>query len=375
MSHLTPNNNDGVCAPLSNGERKMNATTVIGLDIGDKYTHACVLDGRTAQVLERPRLRSTPAHVAQFFEEREPCRVVLEAGSHSNWMQRAISAHGHEVILANPRKIRMRGAEDKSDLIDAEYLARMGRADPTLLYPVTPRSERVHHALAVVRAREQLVEIRTSLVNHVRGVVKANGARMPSCSTRSFHNHAEAIDDTLQPALNPLMVTLEQVTKQIREHDAQVERLCREFPETACLYQVPGVGYLTALVYVLIIEDPTRFESSRKAGAFLGLVPRRSQSGDTDPALGIRHSGDRLLRRVMIQAAHYILGPFGPDSELKRHGERVLRRGGRSSKKKAAVAVARKLAVLLHALWRTGATYEPLKVTNDATKEATKLTT
>jgi transposase len=340
----------------------MDTTTVIGLDLGDKYTHACMLDGKTAKVLERSQIRTTPAHVVDYFSGKKMSRVILEAGTHTSWMQRVVSELGHEVIIANPRKVRMRGADNKDDRVDAEYLARLGRADPVLLYPLSPRSERVQIALAVVRGREQLVTTRTSLVNHVRGVVKTLGDRMPTSSTRSFHKLTPAIDQALHPALEPVMKCLEQVSLQIREHDREIARLCKEeFPETARLTQVTGVGDLTALTYVLIIEDPHRFPNSRTAGAFIGLVPRRCQSGDNDPDLPIRKSGDRVLRRVLVQAAHYILGPFGPESDLRTFGQRLIARGGKNAKKRAAVAVARKLATLLHALWKSGATYKPRK--------------
>lgn len=351
----------------------MNATTVIGLDLGDKYTHACILDGRSAKVLGREQLRTTPAHVVSFFEGREPCCVVLEAGTHSSWMQREISQLGHEVIIANPRKVRMRGADNKDDRVDAEHLARLGRADPTLLYPLLPRSQRVQHALAVVRARDQLVGMRTKLINHVRGVVKTHGARMPSSATSSFHKLLEVIDAPLRPALEPMMSTLEQLEKEIRKHDREINRLCKEdFPETARLTQVPGVGNLTALIFVLVLEDADRFTNSRSVGAFVGLVPRRCQSGDTDPSLPIRRSGDRLLRKVLVQAANYILGPFGPDSDLRRFGQRLIERGGKTAKKRATVAVARKLTTLLHALWKSDETYDPLKKRAEEAAKAAK---
>lgn len=345
----------------------MDATTVIGLDLGDKYTQACTLDGRTAEVLEQTRIRTTPAHVLSFFSGKDPCRVVLEAGTHANWMQRELSELGHEVIMANPRKVRMRGADNKDDRVDAEFLARLGRADPKLLYPLVPRSERVQIALAVIRARDQLVSMRTGLVNHVRGVVKTHGARMPTCSTRAFHLLTEVVDKSLRPALEPMMVCLKQLSAEIRKHDREITRLCKEeFPETARLTQVAGVGELTALTFVLIIEEPDRFPNSRAVGAFVGLVPRRCQSGDSDPSLPIRKSGDRILRKILVQAANYILGPFGPDTDLRRFGQRLTQRGGKNAKKRATIAVARKLATLLHALWKSGAVYEPTKEVAEA---------
>lgn len=346
----------------------MNTTTkVIGLDLGDIYSQACVLDGTTAKVVERAKLRTTPAHVEKFFERRSPCRVVIEAGTHSSWMHRELTRLGHEVIIANPRKVRMRGSDHKDDRVDAEYLARMGRADPELLYPLEPRSERVLRALEVVRGREKLVNARTALINHVRGVVKCHGGRLPSSSTPRFHKLLEHVDAVLRPTLEHLMNCIEQLTDEIHALDRKVTRMCKdEFPETRWLRQVAGVGDLTALVYVLVIEDPKRFPNSRAAAAFVGLVPRRCQSGQSDPSLSIRKSGDRLLRKLLVQAAHYILGPFGPESELRRHGFELLARSGKTAKKRAVIAIARKLAVLLHALWKNQATYKPITEEHNA---------
>jgi len=338
----------------------MGSSKVIGLDIGDRHTHVCVLDTETAEVVERTRLRTVPAHVARFFGGRATCLVVLEAGTHSWWMHETLTSLGHEVLVANPRKVRMRGATKKNDSVDAEFLARMGRADRTLLYPLKPRCDRVQEALAVVRSREQLVRTRTSLVNHVRGVVKSHGSRLPTCSTRTFHQLHDLVDVRLQPALGPLMRNLEHITLEIRTLDREISRLCKEaFPETATLTQVPGVGELTALTYVLIIEDPKRFENSRAVGAFVGLVPRQRQSGDDDPQLRIHKAGDPILRRILVQCANYILGPFGPATELRVFGQRLMQRGGKNAKKRARVAVARKLATLMHALWKNNAVYDP----------------
>ena len=345
----------------------MEISTVIGLDLGDKHTHVCVLDANSAEVVERTKVRTTPMDVARFFGGRATCRAVLEAGTHSGWMHEKLVELGHEVLVANPRKVRMRGATNKNDQVDAEFLARMGRADPKLLYPLKPRERRIQEALAVVRSREQLVRTRTSLVNHARGVIKSHGSRMPTCSARTFHRLKELIDEPLRPALDPLMASLELVSKKILELDRELRRLCREtFPETAKLTQVPGVGELTALTYVLIIEDPTRFANSRAVGAFIGLVPRQRQSGQQDPQLRIHKAGDPILRRILVQCANYILGPFGPDTELRRFGERLITRGGKNAKKRARVAVARKLATVLHALWRSDAAYDPCHRTRPA---------
>ena len=133
------------------------------------------------------------------------------------------------------------------------------------------------------------------------------------------------------------------------------------YPETDLLRQVEGVGALTALAFVLTLENPERFAKSRSVGAYLGLEPAQDQSGDRDPQRHISKEGDEMLRKLLVGSAHYILGPFGSDSDLRRHGEKIASRGGKNAKKRAAVAVARKLSVLLQRLWVTGEVYEPLR--------------
>jgi transposase len=210
------------------------------------------------------------------------------------------------------------------------------------------------------------VGTRTQLVNHVRGAVKSFGARLPKCLARSFHNKVlEHIPEALWPAVEPILETIGSLTERIREYDRQLESVCQEhYPETELLRQVEGIGPLTALTFVLTLEDPYRFAKSRSVGAYLGLVPAQDQSGDRNPQKRISKEGDEMLRKLLVGSAHYILGPFGKDSDLRRHGEKIASRGGKNSKKRAAVAVARKLSVLLHSLWVSGEVYEPLRNTH-----------
>jgi transposase len=221
--------------------------------------------------------------------------------------------------------------------------------------------------MAILRSRQALVGSRTQLVNHVRGAVKSFGGRLPKCPARSFHNRApEHIPEALRPALGPVLETIRSLTELIRDYDRKLETVSKErYPETELLRQVEGVGPLTALSFVLTLEDPYRFEKSRSVGAYLGLVPARDQSGGKDPReKRISKEGDETLRKLLVGNSHYILGPFGSDSDLRRHGEKIASRGGKNSKKRAAVAVARKLSVLLHHLWVTGEVYDPLHNTH-----------
>ena len=269
--------------------------------------------------------------------------------------------------MANPRKTRLIYTNKrKTDEIDAENLARLARLDPKLLYPLKHRGEEAQAHLAIIRSREALVGCRTQLVNHVRGAVKSFGHRLPKCPARSFHKRApEHIPEALWPAVEPLLEMIGSLTERIRQYDRQLESVCQEhYPETKLLRQVEGVGALTALTFVLTLEDPYRFERSRSVGAYLGLVPATDQSGDSDPQKRISKEGDEMLRKLLVGSAHYILGPFGSDSDLRRHGEKIASRGGKNAKKRAAVAVARKLSVLLHSLWLSAEVYEPLRNTH-----------
>lgn len=335
----------------------------VGLDLGDRYTHLCLIDTHSGEVIEETRLATSPEAFERRFSTSEPIRVAIEASTHSPWVSRLLESFGHEVLVANARKVRLiYGEGRKSDKLDAENLARLARLDPKLLSPLKHRGEASQAHLALVRSREALVSSRTKLVNHVRGAVKSFGGRLPKCSAQSFHKKVAAdIPELLKPALEPLLETIESLTNRIRQFVRELEALAEElYPETKLLRQVNGIGPLSALAFVLILENPERFETSRMVGAYAGLVPARHQSGESDPQKRISKRGDQMLRRLLVSSSQHILGPFGEDSDLRRRGLKITERGGKRAKKRAVVAVARKLAVLLHRLWLTGELYDPL---------------
>jgi transposase len=347
---------------------KVHQKMTAGLDLGDKYSYLCLIDQDGGEVMEEGRLITTPeAFRRRFASERPPMRIAIEAGTHSPWVSRLLEECGHEVLVANARKTRfIYSNKRKTDEVDAENLARLARVDPKLLYPLKHRGEESQAHIAIIRSREALVGSRTQLVNHVRGAVKSFGVRLPKCPARSFHNKAaEHIPEALLPAIGPILEQIGSLTQRICEYDRKLEEISKErYPETELLRQVEGIGALTALTFVLTLEDPYRFEKSRSVGAYLGLVPARDQSGDRDPQKHISKEGDEMLRKLLVGSAHYILGPFGSDSDLRRHGQKIASRGGKNSKKRAVVAVARKLAVLLHSLWLSAEVYEPLRNTH-----------
>jgi transposase len=333
----------------------------VGLDLGDKFSYITIVD-QVGEMIEESRLPTTKASFQRKFFTIQPCRVAMEVGTHSRWASHLLNELGHDVLVANARKLKaIYHNPRKGDRADAETLARLARLDPALLSPIHHRSPQAQADLAVLRSRDAIVRSRTLLINHARNIVKASGSRLPSCSADSFaHKVAPDIPETLHPALLPVLDTIASLTKQIREYDRQIEQLCQDqYPETKLLRKVSGVGPLTALGYILTLEEPRRFQKSREVGPALGLVPRRDQSGDNDPQLRITKTGDAYLRRLLVGSAQYILGPFGPDCDLRRWGLKLAERGGKNAKKRAVVGVARKLAVLLHHLWKTGEIYDP----------------
>jgi len=333
----------------------------IGLDLGDRWSQICMLD-EEGRILDETRVATRPAALRAWFGKQPQSRVALEVGTHSPWVSRLLEVCGHEVLTANARKLRFIFDNDsKSDRADARLLARVARLDPQLLSPIHHRSEQAQADRSVLRSRDELVRCRASLIGHVRGMVKSTGMRLPSSSTPGFVKRVSSeIPASLQPALHPILKAIEALTEQIRALERRVLELENKYPATGALQQVSGVGSITSLNYVLTIEDPHRFRRSRALGSYIGLRPRRDQSGARDPQLHITKAGDPLLRRHLVQSAQYILGPFGPDSDLRRKGLEIAARGGKASKKRAVVAVARQLAVLLHHLWVTGEVYEPL---------------
>lgn len=346
---------------------KKVAMTTIGCDLGDRQSELFLL--RSSGKTQRPKpIATTLDGFCSFFEKRKKAHVVIEAGAHSRWVSALLEKLGHRVTVANPRRLRLISeSTNKTDLNDAELLARMGRADVGLLHPVTHRGVEAHADLAVAKARDGLVRVRTRLVNTIRGVVKSTGHRLSKCTAESFVGKTkDEVPSELTSALLPLYAVLESIAGEIAKLDRKIDELAeKKYPDAQVVGQIPGVGNLTALVFVLTLEDPKRFKKSRSVGAFLGLTPRRDQSGEQDKQLQITKAGDEFLRRLLVQSANWILGPFGKDCDLRRAGERIAGTGKRKAspraRKIAKVAVARKLAVLMHSLWVTGEVYEPLR--------------
>ena len=342
----------------------MKKRSYVGIDLGDRNHEVCVLN-EAGQVERRDTVVNTAEALTKCFS-RVPkgTPVAMEAGTHSGWISRRLEAMGLHVFVAQPRKLRaLWGRDRKNDASDAELLARMLRVDPQLLHPIVHRSEQAQIDILTLRSRDALVQTRTKLVNAARGLAKSLGHRLPAASTPCFAAKARvALPVSLHPALLPLLDSVENLSAQIKAMDRQVEQTAKErYPQTARLRKVSGVGALTSLAFVLTVADPTRFRRSREVGPYLGLVPKQDQSGSLDKQLHITKAGDGYLRRLLVGSAQYILGSFGPACGLRSFGQRLAARGGKNAKRRSVVAVARKLAVLLHKLWVSDGVYDPAR--------------
>jgi len=334
----------------------------VGLDVSDEFTYAAVINKDGALLIE-DRIKTREPELRRWLMAGPPAVVALETGTHSRWMAKVVRECNHQVIVANARELRLIYAgTNKTDRVDALKLARLARVDPELLKPIQHRGDQEHADLAVIVARELLVKMRTEAINMVRGMVKSDGGRVTACASVSFTRWAaEQLTEALRNALAPILEQIDNLSERIREYDERIEHLAQTtYRQSLLLTQVGGVGTLTAMTFLLTIGDPWRFERSRDVGCYIGLRPKRDQSGERDPKLGITKTGDSRLRRTLVNCAHYILGRFGPDTDLRRWGLKLAGQGT-NGKKRAIVAVARKLAVLLHRLLTTGEVYEPLR--------------
>src|ERR1700688_3625462 len=259
----------------------------VGLDLGDRWSWYCVLDEAGKIRLEQ-RVSTTSKAMGEVFGAMPRSRIALEIGTHSPWISRLLSELGHEVIVANARKVRLIAeSRKKDDRLDAQTLARLARVDPQLLYPVKHRSVQAQADLTVIGARAGWVRARTALVNTARGLAKSYGERLRGGNVRNMNpEKAEGPSPELQAALQPLLAGIESLSERIRECNERIEELAQtSYPQVALLKQIKGVGTLIAtfmLTFMLTLEDAHRFRKSRDVGCYLGLQPGRRHSGQSE---------------------------------------------------------------------------------------------
>jgi transposase len=332
----------------------------IGIDLGDQSSRYCILAEGPDPVSEG-QLPTTKAGLDTLFAKMPASRIAMEVGTHSPWISRHLASLGHEVIVANAHQVKLiTQSVRKNDRVDARHLARLARVDPKLLSPIQHRGEQAQLDLAVIRARAELMEARTKLINSARGLVKPLGERLKKCDADQVSvGLGERLSENAQAVIEPLLKAVEAISEEIGKYDEQLEQMAKRYPEVKVLQQVYGVGPVISLAFVLTLDDAQRFAHSRDVGPYLGLTPKQRESGDSQPELGISKAGDGLLRSLLVQGAHCTLRKGAPDSDLRAWGLGKMGQGGKRAKKCAIVAVARKLAVLLHHLWVTGEVYDP----------------
>ena len=348
----------------------------IGIDIGDKVNFTCILNNK-GEVLVNKEIPNNKAAMKEYFDGIEKASIAIEAGTHSPWIEKLLVAIGHDVFVCNPRElVAVTQNIKKSDKKDPEILAGMLLTGKHLLKQVFHAREDAMRDFLLIKSRRALVKARTILINNSRGVVKTFGERIsPGLTADAFHKYAgETLKKETFEKIEDLVEVIGKATEHILKYEKDIETLIKnKYPAAQLLQSINGVGPLTSLAFVLTIDDPKRFEHSRDVGAFLGLVPRRDQSGDIDKQLPITKAGSKLLRSLLLNCANYILSEKGEDNQIKRFGLKIRGDGTSKSKvNKAKVAVARKLSVIMHQMWISNKPFASIlgkKV--DKTKELT----
>jgi transposase len=343
---------------------KYSAELFVGMDVSDKSVEIYILpkDAEEGKSLKVKNDQRSLTAFAESFVRPSSVKLALETGTHSSWQAELFRGKGIETVVANARDLRMIWASDKKDdREDAKKLARLLRADPKLLHGVEVKAKGRRDALAVVKARDCLSRCRTKLINTVRGLLKSEGVDSSEIKAAGFGSKASAlIPAELKAALDPLVAQISNLDFELKSYDKQLARMMKEFDGCTEVSQIKGVGPVTSIAFVLTVGEADRFQNGERLASYVGLTPKRDQSGETDKQCHISKTGSKLLRRNLVQAAHYIMGPFGDkDCDLRKFGERIAARGGKNAKKRAVVAVARKLVVLMLKLWKSRGKYEP----------------
>ncbi len=340
----------------------MKKVTVIGMDLGDK-NHKAIGLSEDSEVVSRAKVPCTPNGVLAYLKRHPGALLAIETGPCCRWVAEIAAGLGHEVIVGNARKLRaIWQSNRKDDWRDAEMLARIARTDRKLFHPVKLRNADNQRLMRLVKARDVLVRNRTAIVNQIRGFCKSEGAPLPRCSAEAFVKLKEHLPPEVMNVSCYLFKLLQGLNDLIKRYDKVIAKAVKRIhgDDAALLEAIAGVGPVTTAAFLAAVGDVGTFERAREAGPYFGLVPRRDQSGMTDKQLPITKEGNHTVRRLLVTAANFIMGPFGPDCDLRRYGLRIAERGGKNARKRAKVAVARKLAVVMLAILKNKTAYRPL---------------
>jgi len=326
-----------------------------GIDLHAEYSQICILD-EDGEVMETSRVRTSQKALERFFG-RDRMRVAMEAGGTSPWVSRLLESLGHEVFVCSPRRVRLIAESTlKNDKVDAEVLARLVRLDPEFLKPIQHRSEEAQLLRGNLKVRSAMVEARTKWINTIRGLLRSFGYKVSGKAPQTFTERVDLmkLPDDLRAVIAPLLEQLDLLTGEIERRNEHLEEMVKDLPEVAHLREIPGVGPVVATYFVLTTDNPDRFKNSRDVAAFFGLRPSMRESASTTHFGRITKEGDPEMRRLLVQSAQALLRTRA-DSQLKQWALALAERRGKG---KAVVALARKLAVLMHRLRVTGEVYQ-----------------
>ena len=339
----------------------MSKCITIGMDLGNEKHAVCALD-ESGQILFRKDIDNKPEVLEPFFREHAGATVAMETGLCCRWISALAKACGCEAVVCNARKLSaIWQNQHKNDENDALLLAQLTRADRRLVHPVALRDDEHHEIVQIIELRAVAVAQRTQAVNAVRGLCKACGVFIPGCDASCFHKvAADAIPRETAWKFRPMLRHLKETESLIRRYDKMLVKYAgAHFGEEVELLQtIPGVGTVTACAFVAFVDDMRRFRKARDAGVYFGLTPAQDNSRTQDKPKRITKAGNGIMRSLLVNATNYILRKSSPDTALKRHGMAICARGGKVAKRKAKVAVARKLATVMFAMLRSGKPYE-----------------
>lgn len=328
----------------------------VAIDVHDEYSQICVMN-QAREVLAEAKVPTTRAALNDFFRHRASARVVLEAGPHAHWISEVLVELGHETIVCHARRIRLIAeSRNKNDRVDAETLVRLSLSDLELIKPIELRSAKTLDERTIVRTRAAMIDTQKRLRTMLRGIVKPFGLRLPAGKKRALTAAATAtLPAHAKAAVDSLLAMLVAVATEIRTLDEKIESIVDAHPATRRLQSVPGIGPLVAIAFVHTIEDPARF-GANDVGPFLGLTPsNRSSAGKKLTAKQSGRPGDPYVRSLLVQSAWTLMNSRS-ESDIARWGRRLAEKVGG---KKAAIAVARKLATLMHHLWLHDEDFRP----------------